>query len=47
MMSDSEDDNIDNRMYANKKKPTLKWHCTDRCKPVLESDVNSIIEVRF
>ena len=24
----------------------LKWHCTDRCKPLLESDVSSIIEVR-
>ena len=33
--SDSEDDNFDNnRMYSNKKKTTLKWHCTDRCKPL-------------
>ena len=46
--SESEDDNFDNnnRMYTNKRKPTLKWHCTDRCKPLLESDVSSIIEVR-
>uniref|UniRef100_A0A1X7VT08 Uncharacterized protein n=1 Tax=Amphimedon queenslandica TaxID=400682 RepID=A0A1X7VT08_AMPQE len=45
--SDSEDDNVDNnRMYTNKRKPTLKWHCTSRCKPLLESDVSSIIEVR-
>uniref|UniRef100_A0A1X7VTI1 Uncharacterized protein n=1 Tax=Amphimedon queenslandica TaxID=400682 RepID=A0A1X7VTI1_AMPQE len=45
--SDSEDDNFDtNRMYTNKRKPALKWHCTDRCKPLLESDVSSIIEVR-
>ena len=46
--SESEDDNSDNnnRMYTNKRKPTLKWHCTDRCKPLLESDVSSIIEVR-
>ena len=46
--SESEDDNFDNnnRMYTNKRKPTLKWHCTDRCKPLLESDVRSIIEVR-
>ena len=43
--SESEDDNFD-RMYTNKRKPTLKWHCTDRCKPLLESDVGSIIEVR-
>ena len=44
--SESEDDNFDNnnRMYTNKKKPTLKWHCTDRCKPLLESDISSIIE---
>ena len=27
------------------KKPTLKWHYTDRCN-LLESDVSSIIEVR-
>ena len=33
--SESEDDNFDNnRMYTNKRKPTLKWHCTDRCKPI-------------
>ena len=34
--SESEDDNFDNnnRMYTNKRKPTLKWHCTDRCKPL-------------
>ena len=40
--SESEDDNFDNnnRLYTNKRKPTLKWH---RCKPLLESDV---IEVR-
>ena len=46
--SESEDDNFDNnnRMYTNKRKPTLKWHCTDRCKPLLESDVSSIIDVR-
>uniref|UniRef100_A0A1X7UP35 Uncharacterized protein n=1 Tax=Amphimedon queenslandica TaxID=400682 RepID=A0A1X7UP35_AMPQE len=45
--SDSEDDNFDNnRMYTNKKKPALKWHCTDRCKPLLESDISLIIEVR-
>uniref|UniRef100_A0A1X7VHS0 Uncharacterized protein n=1 Tax=Amphimedon queenslandica TaxID=400682 RepID=A0A1X7VHS0_AMPQE len=45
--SDSEDDNFDNnRMYTNKRKPALKWHCTDRCKSLLESDVSSIIEVR-
>uniref|UniRef100_A0A1X7VK06 Uncharacterized protein n=1 Tax=Amphimedon queenslandica TaxID=400682 RepID=A0A1X7VK06_AMPQE len=45
--SDSEDDNFDNnRMYRNKRKPTLKWHCTDKCKPLLESDVSSIIKVR-
>ena len=45
--SESEDDNFhnNNRMYTNKRKPTLKWHCTDRCKP-LESDVSSIIEIR-
>uniref|UniRef100_A0A1X7U8X3 Uncharacterized protein n=1 Tax=Amphimedon queenslandica TaxID=400682 RepID=A0A1X7U8X3_AMPQE len=45
---DSEDDNFDNnnRMYTNKRKPTIKWHCTDKCKPLLESDVSSIIEVR-
>uniref|UniRef100_A0A1X7V2D2 Uncharacterized protein n=1 Tax=Amphimedon queenslandica TaxID=400682 RepID=A0A1X7V2D2_AMPQE len=44
--SDSEDENFDdNRMYTNKRKSTLKWHCTDRCKPLLESDVSSIIEV--
>uniref|UniRef100_A0A1X7U1U3 Uncharacterized protein n=1 Tax=Amphimedon queenslandica TaxID=400682 RepID=A0A1X7U1U3_AMPQE len=44
--SDFEDDNFDNnRMYTNKRKPTLKWQCTDRCKPLLESDVSSIIEV--
>ena len=30
--SDSEDENFDNnRMYTNKRKPTLKWHCTHRC----------------
>ena len=34
------------RMYTNKRKPTLKWHCTDRRKPLLESDVSSIIELR-
>ena len=29
--SESEDDNFDNnRMYTNKKKVILKWHCTDR-----------------
>uniref|UniRef100_A0A1X7VBK8 Uncharacterized protein n=1 Tax=Amphimedon queenslandica TaxID=400682 RepID=A0A1X7VBK8_AMPQE len=45
--SDSEDDNFDNnRMYTNNKKPALKWHCTDRCKSLLESDISSIIEVR-
>ena len=46
--SQSEDDNFDNnnRMYTNKRKPTLKWHCTDRCKPLLEFDISSIIEVR-
>uniref|UniRef100_A0A1X7V5Y4 Uncharacterized protein n=1 Tax=Amphimedon queenslandica TaxID=400682 RepID=A0A1X7V5Y4_AMPQE len=45
--SASEYDNFgNNSMYTNKKKPTLKWHCTDRCKPLLESDVSSIIEVR-
>uniref|UniRef100_A0A1X7TPA8 Uncharacterized protein n=1 Tax=Amphimedon queenslandica TaxID=400682 RepID=A0A1X7TPA8_AMPQE len=45
--SDSEDDNFDNnRMYTNKGKPALKWHCTDRCKPLLEKDFSSIIEVR-
>ena len=45
--SESEDDNFDNnRMYTNKIKPTLKWHSTDRCKPLLESDISSIIEVR-
>ena len=45
--SASEDDNFgNNRMYTNKRKPTLKWHCTYRCKPLLESDVSSIIEVR-
>uniref|UniRef100_A0A1X7TY07 Uncharacterized protein n=1 Tax=Amphimedon queenslandica TaxID=400682 RepID=A0A1X7TY07_AMPQE len=45
--SESEDDNSDNnRVYTNKRKPTLKWHCTDRCKPLLESDITSIIEVR-
>ena len=46
--SESEYDNFDNnnRMYTNKRKPTLKWHCIDRCKPLLESDVSSIIEVR-
>uniref|UniRef100_A0A1X7TDM2 Uncharacterized protein n=1 Tax=Amphimedon queenslandica TaxID=400682 RepID=A0A1X7TDM2_AMPQE len=45
--SDSEDDNFDNnRMYANKRNPTVKWHCRDRCKPLLESDISSIIEVR-
>uniref|UniRef100_A0A1X7V745 Uncharacterized protein n=1 Tax=Amphimedon queenslandica TaxID=400682 RepID=A0A1X7V745_AMPQE len=45
--SDSEDDNVDNnRMYTNTRKPTLKWHCTSRCKPLLESDISSIIEVR-
>uniref|UniRef100_A0A1X7T8Q1 Uncharacterized protein n=1 Tax=Amphimedon queenslandica TaxID=400682 RepID=A0A1X7T8Q1_AMPQE len=33
-------------MYTKKRKPTLKWHCTDRCKPLLESDISSIIEVR-
>uniref|UniRef100_A0A1X7V379 Uncharacterized protein n=1 Tax=Amphimedon queenslandica TaxID=400682 RepID=A0A1X7V379_AMPQE len=43
--SDSEDDNFDNRMYTNKRKPTLKWHCTDRCKFLLESDVSFIIEL--
>uniref|UniRef100_A0A1X7UCH6 Uncharacterized protein n=1 Tax=Amphimedon queenslandica TaxID=400682 RepID=A0A1X7UCH6_AMPQE len=45
--SDTEDDNVDNnRMYTNKRKPTLKWHCTSRYKPSLESDIRSIIEVR-
>uniref|UniRef100_A0A1X7VIB3 Uncharacterized protein n=1 Tax=Amphimedon queenslandica TaxID=400682 RepID=A0A1X7VIB3_AMPQE len=45
--SDFEDDNVDNnRMYTNKRKPILKWHCTDRCEPLLESDISSIIEVR-
>ena len=43
--SESEDDNFDNN-NTNKRKPTLKWHCTDRSKPLLESDVSSIIEVR-
>uniref|UniRef100_A0A1X7VSV4 Uncharacterized protein n=1 Tax=Amphimedon queenslandica TaxID=400682 RepID=A0A1X7VSV4_AMPQE len=33
-------------MYTNKRKPTLICHCTDKCKPLLESDVSSIIEVR-
>ena len=41
--SESEDDNFDNnRTYTNKIKPTLKWHCTDRCKPLLESDVKEL-----
>ena len=32
--SESEDDNFyNNRMHTNKKKPTIKWHCTNRCKP--------------
>ena len=46
--SESEDDNFDNnnRMYTNKRKPTLKWHCTDRYKPLLENDISYIIEVR-
>uniref|UniRef100_A0A1X7UZ55 Uncharacterized protein n=1 Tax=Amphimedon queenslandica TaxID=400682 RepID=A0A1X7UZ55_AMPQE len=45
--SDSEDDNFDNnRMYTNKRKPTLKCQCTDRCKPLLEGEISSIIEVR-
>uniref|UniRef100_A0A1X7V3I1 Uncharacterized protein n=1 Tax=Amphimedon queenslandica TaxID=400682 RepID=A0A1X7V3I1_AMPQE len=45
--SDSEDDNFDsNRMCTNKRKPTLKWHYKDKCKPLLESDISSIIEVR-
>uniref|UniRef100_A0A1X7UPV3 Uncharacterized protein n=1 Tax=Amphimedon queenslandica TaxID=400682 RepID=A0A1X7UPV3_AMPQE len=44
--TESEDDNFDNNtMYTNKRKPTLKWHCTDRCKPLLESDISSDIEV--
>uniref|UniRef100_A0A1X7T7U2 Uncharacterized protein n=1 Tax=Amphimedon queenslandica TaxID=400682 RepID=A0A1X7T7U2_AMPQE len=44
---DSKDNYVDeNRMYTNKRKPTLKWHCTHRCKPLLESDISSIIEVR-
>uniref|UniRef100_A0A1X7VAN9 Uncharacterized protein n=1 Tax=Amphimedon queenslandica TaxID=400682 RepID=A0A1X7VAN9_AMPQE len=45
---DSEDDNFDanNRVYTNKRKPTLKWHCTDRCKPLLQSHVSSVIDVR-
>ena len=42
--SESEDDNFDNN--TNNRKPTLKWRSTDRCKPLLESDVSSIIEVR-
>uniref|UniRef100_A0A1X7ULM8 Uncharacterized protein n=1 Tax=Amphimedon queenslandica TaxID=400682 RepID=A0A1X7ULM8_AMPQE len=33
-------------MYTNKRKPALKWHCTDSCKSLLESDVSSIIDVR-
>uniref|UniRef100_A0A1X7VFG7 Uncharacterized protein n=1 Tax=Amphimedon queenslandica TaxID=400682 RepID=A0A1X7VFG7_AMPQE len=33
-------------MYTNKRKPTLKWHCTNRCKPLLKSDISSIIDVR-
>uniref|UniRef100_A0A1X7VE72 Uncharacterized protein n=1 Tax=Amphimedon queenslandica TaxID=400682 RepID=A0A1X7VE72_AMPQE len=45
--SDSEDDNFDNnRMYTSKRKPVIKWHCTDKCKPLLESDISSIIKVR-
>uniref|UniRef100_A0A1X7UPS6 Uncharacterized protein n=1 Tax=Amphimedon queenslandica TaxID=400682 RepID=A0A1X7UPS6_AMPQE len=43
---DSKNDNVDsNSMYTNKRKPILKWHCTSRCKPLLESDISSIIEV--
>uniref|UniRef100_A0A1X7VEX2 Uncharacterized protein n=1 Tax=Amphimedon queenslandica TaxID=400682 RepID=A0A1X7VEX2_AMPQE len=43
--SDSEEDSLDdnNRMYTNKRNPTLKWHCTSRCKPLLKSDISSII----
>uniref|UniRef100_A0A1X7TY80 Uncharacterized protein n=1 Tax=Amphimedon queenslandica TaxID=400682 RepID=A0A1X7TY80_AMPQE len=42
--SDFEDHNFDNnRMYTNMRKPTLKWQCTHRCKPLLESDVSSTI----
>uniref|UniRef100_A0A1X7V7A9 Uncharacterized protein n=1 Tax=Amphimedon queenslandica TaxID=400682 RepID=A0A1X7V7A9_AMPQE len=45
--SDSEDGSVDNnRMYTNKRKPTLKWHCTSRCKPLLEGDISSIIEIK-
>uniref|UniRef100_A0A1X7UC78 Uncharacterized protein n=1 Tax=Amphimedon queenslandica TaxID=400682 RepID=A0A1X7UC78_AMPQE len=33
-------------MYTNQRKPALKWHCTDRCKPLLERDISAIIEVR-
>uniref|UniRef100_A0A1X7T9J0 Uncharacterized protein n=1 Tax=Amphimedon queenslandica TaxID=400682 RepID=A0A1X7T9J0_AMPQE len=33
-------------MYTNKRKPALKLQSTDRCKPLLESDISSIIEVR-
>uniref|UniRef100_A0A1X7VYE5 Uncharacterized protein n=1 Tax=Amphimedon queenslandica TaxID=400682 RepID=A0A1X7VYE5_AMPQE len=44
MIDDNFDDN--NRMYTNKRKPTLKWQCTDRGKPLLEIDISSIIEVR-
>ena len=46
MMEDDNNYFDNNRMYTNKKKPTLKWHCTDRYKPLLESDVSSVIEVR-
>ena len=41
LYSESEDDNFIECILI-----TLKWHCTGRCKPLLESDVSSIIEVR-
>uniref|UniRef100_A0A1X7VCM5 Uncharacterized protein n=1 Tax=Amphimedon queenslandica TaxID=400682 RepID=A0A1X7VCM5_AMPQE len=44
--SDSEDDNVDNnRMYTNKRKPTIKWHCTSRCKPLLEGDIVLLLKL--
>uniref|UniRef100_A0A1X7UTK3 Uncharacterized protein n=1 Tax=Amphimedon queenslandica TaxID=400682 RepID=A0A1X7UTK3_AMPQE len=33
-------------MYTNKRNPALKSYCIDRCKPLLESDVSSIMEIR-
>uniref|UniRef100_A0A1X7TK82 Uncharacterized protein n=1 Tax=Amphimedon queenslandica TaxID=400682 RepID=A0A1X7TK82_AMPQE len=33
-------------MYTNKGKPTMKWHSKDKCKPLLDSHISSIIEVR-